>query len=409
MLSHSVPKIVFTFVVMASVKLYARTDRVNADGTISIVLKIIHNRKNYKKTLYRIPEKMWDDKNMQVRRGVEDYIKINIDIQEEVARVRKAIMNAKLKKLPINPSDILYGRTVGDDIVSHLAARGDVMEEPRTKDKYNTVIMRINEAGMNTGIDLIDDQWIMKFESHLKKQGNIASTRNGYIAKIGAVLKNAKKKGIISINPLEGRQKNESPSKTAKLNLEEFRKMEQSRLHDEHLELIRKMWVFAVLARGMRAFDILTLTWDNINDGRLQYQAQKARSGKEGKVFDIKITDPMLECLEGLDRNTEYVFPFVKDPKEIYKRHKHYYKKHVASVLAGINSDLKIIAALCGIDKSISMHVARHTFAFIVSESKKPIPVIQQLLGHSDIATTIKYVNALRKVEELDEAVEGVF
>jgi site-specific recombinase XerD len=61
-----------------------------------------------------------------------------------------------------------------------------------------------------------------------------------------------------------------------------------------------------------------------------------------------------------------------------------------------INSYLKEIADLCGITKTISFHLARHTFATTVTLSNGvPIETVSKMLGHTKIATTQIYAKVL--------------
>lgn len=66
-----------------------------------------------------------------------------------------------------------------------------------------------------------------------------------------------------------------------------------------------------------------------------------------------------------------------------------------------VNFHLKNIAKRCKIDKSISMHIGRHTFATTFYRNTKDIVGLQKLLGHANIRHTLKYVH-LVKGEELD-------
>jgi integrase len=60
--------------------------------------------------------------------------------------------------------------------------------------------------------------------------------------------------------------------------------------------------------------------------------------------------------------------------------------------LTNINLTLKKMAKLCGIDKTLSFHASRHTFASQVCLSQGvPIESVSQMLGHTDIATTQRY------------------
>lgn len=57
-----------------------------------------------------------------------------------------------------------------------------------------------------------------------------------------------------------------------------------------------------------------------------------------------------------------------------------------------MNAYLKEIADVCGIDRNISFHIARHTFATTVTLSNGvPIESVSKMLGHSNIRTTQIY------------------
>ncbi len=57
-----------------------------------------------------------------------------------------------------------------------------------------------------------------------------------------------------------------------------------------------------------------------------------------------------------------------------------------------VNDYLKEIADLCGIDKNLTFHIARHSFATTVTLSKGvPIETVSRMLGHTNIKTTQIY------------------
>jgi site-specific recombinase XerD len=67
-----------------------------------------------------------------------------------------------------------------------------------------------------------------------------------------------------------------------------------------------------------------------------------------------------------------------------------------------MNAYLKEIADLCGINKNLTFHIARHTFATTVTLSNGvPIESVSKMLGHKNLKTTQHYAKILdRKVEE---------
>ncbi len=61
------------------------------------------------------------------------------------------------------------------------------------------------------------------------------------------------------------------------------------------------------------------------------------------------------------------------------------------------NRYLKEIAAKASINKNITFHVSRHTFAILSGVYGIPVEIVRDLLGHADIATTLMYRKTTKK------------
>lgn len=71
-----------------------------------------------------------------------------------------------------------------------------------------------------------------------------------------------------------------------------------------------------------------------------------------------------------------------------------------------MNSYVKEIADICGISKTLTFHIARHTFATTVTLSNGvPIESVSKMLGHTNIKTTQHYAKILDVKVGLDMAV----
>lgn len=63
-----------------------------------------------------------------------------------------------------------------------------------------------------------------------------------------------------------------------------------------------------------------------------------------------------------------------------------------------LNAYLKEIANLCGIEKPLTFHIARHTFATTVTLTNGvPLETVSKLLGHTSIKTTQIYAKVIEK------------
>jgi len=89
----------------------------------------------------------------------------------------------------------------------------------------------------------------------------------------------------------------------------------------------------------------------------------------------------------------QYVFPAKKisvDPRSGAKR-----RHHVME--SGLQKAVKRAAGLASIDKQVTCHTLRHSFATAMLENGVNIRVLQELMGHADVKTTEIYTHVMDK------------
>ena len=112
----------------------------------------------------------------------------------------------------------------------------------------------------------------------------------------------------------------------------------------------------------------------------LESQLKRAKTSRSYKVPLLPQAKKIMEQYQ--HDQTEYVFPRISNPK--------------------FNAYLKEIADLCGINKNLTFHLARHTFATTVTLTNGvPIESVSKMLGHKSLKTTQHYAKIIdRKVSD---------
>ena len=185
---------------------------------------------------------------------------------------------------------------------------------------------------------------------------------------------------------------------------EEVKKLEDVELTNPNYNHARNLWLFAYYFAGVRISDIFRLRWSDLQDGRLHYVM-----GKNAKGDSLKIPLKALKILEQYQEDKkevdDFVFPDLKDFPDI--NDKFMVQRKIAFTTSRYVKFLsKFVAPAAGIEKPLTMHIARHTFGNI-SGDKIPIQMLQKLYRHSSITTTIGYqANFMHK--DADEALDAV-
>jgi integrase len=125
----------------------------------------------------------------------------------------------------------------------------------------------------------------------------------------------------------------------------------------------------------------------------------------KGKKFgSVKIHGRLQAIIDQYPGDSEFLFPYIK---ELPAGKKEYIKK-LDSLNVVVNRNLKIVADLAGIEKELTFHIARHTFAFHLKKKTDSIHVIKDSLGHSRSNTTEQYLQALDD-EYLDKEMDKLY
>ncbi|CDF80781.1 site-specific recombinase XerD [Formosa agariphila KMM 3901] len=186
------------------------------------------------------------------------------------------------------------------------------------------------------------------------------------------------------------------------LNHDEIKKIEDLKnLSDKEIHA-RNIWLFSFYLAGIRAADVFKLKWNDISDGRLNYEMDKNTKKVTLKMPEqaLKICNSYLKLKQTKD---DFIFPEMKfadfnNPADVLSKIKAANRK--------TNKYLKSIAVKAEITKSLTMHISRHSFGNIAGDRISPL-MLQKLYRHSHLSTTIGYQgNFIHK--DADDALDRV-
>ena len=209
------------------------------------------------------------------------------------------------------------------------------------------------------------------------------NSRQSYFNKLRACLRQAYEDGIIRVNPMRGIQGFASQEGTRDyLTLEEVKAMAAV---DCDFPEIKRTFLFSCLT-GLRRSDVIKLTWGEVTElnGRTRLIFRQKKTGGQ-EYLDITPQAAELIGARGKAKSTDKVFGDIRYPGET-------------------NDSLRIWALRAGIDKNVTFHVGRHTFAVLMLTLGTDIYTVSKLLGHRELKTTQIYAKIVdaKKQEAVD-------
>lgn len=162
----------------------------------------------------------------------------------------------------------------------------------------------------------------------------------------------------------------------------EIKAMSSIELDNPNFALARDLFIFGCWT-GISFIDIKNLTTDNIVDMNGSFWITSKRQ-KTGVPFQIKLMDVAMQIIKRYE-------PF-RTGNRLFD---------VGSYNM-VNRRIKTVAKKCGIEKTVSFHLSRHSFAVLALNYGMPIESVSKILGHTNITTTQIYAKVTNTKLEND-------
>lgn len=243
----------------------------------------------------------------------------------------------------------------------------------------------------------LDYSFIESYDFYLRVQRKFkANTIIGIVGHLKIIVKRAINEGIIFRDPFVGFSMDPDPIKPKSITKEELDKIMTTPLDSPNRYLVRDMFLFSVFT-GISFSDIRNLTYKNLvqaEDGVWWIHTKRRKTGTEFHVPLLELPLQIIEKYRGLNKNG---------------------KMFVMLSCSKTNGNLKKITKLCGIERNITFHQARHTYASLITLSQGvPMETVSRMLGHRDLrATRIYAVVSNEKInndmQKLEKRIDGKY
>lgn len=247
-------------------------------------------------------------------------------------------------------------------VQNRIEERGDITEH--TKKLHRGLVSALYEFNDIVYFDDLTKANISRFDDWLHSKDYKQTTVHDYHKRLKTYINEAIKYEMITFNPYAQIKISRGKSEGVKyLTVEEVQRIENCDLSaNKHLEKVRDLFVFQCYT-GLSYTDLTKFDWEDVRKDGNDYIISDTRKKTEENYF-IVLLDPALAVLRKYDRR----LPKISNQK--------------------YNDYLKEVAAVAGVNKPITSHWARHTFAVMMLSMGARMSNVSRMLGHSSTKVT---------------------
>ena len=344
----------------------------------------------------------WDEAKGKARGTKDEIRKLNEHIERvrtliadgyhELVQQKKVVTVDAVKSLFIGADDneitlIKLGEYHNTEMKDKLA--DGTMKNYYTTQKYIAKFLKDKYHRNDISLAELNYKFILDFETflskHQPKDHQKPLHNNGimkHIERLCKMVNMAVTMDWLTKDPFAKYKQHFDKVERFYLTKEELSAIEKKKFTIERLQVVKDLFLFSCYT-GLAYIDTMNLTAGNI---------VKGIDGNDWLITSRQKTD------------TDVRIPLLPQAEELIKK----YQDHPKAVNHGTlfpvisnqktNAYLKEIADLCNINKAVTFHIARHTFATTVTLSNGvPIESVSKMLGHTTIRSTQVYAKVVEQ------------
>lgn len=384
---------------------YAKSTKANANGLLPIYVRLTVDGKRLEFSTKKFVEKSkWSNELSKMKgmseeaRSINSYLDLMkskvLDAQMELLHRNEAltIENFKIKILGTEERQRMLIPIFQDhnnkikELVGKEYAPG-TLERYTTSMKHTIEFMQWKYNISDIDITKIDHAFITDYEFWLRSVRNCANnTAVKYIKNFSKIIKICLANDWLDKNPFANYKSKVKEVERVYLTETEIQSIIEKDFKTERLSLVRDIFLFSCFT-GLAYIDVKNLTKSHVSfgiDGEKWIFTHRQKTESASKIPILPVTKMIIDKYENHPQciNENKLLPILSNQK--------------------MNAYLKEIAGVCEIEKELTFHIARHTFATTVTLTNGvPIESVSKMLGHKNLRTTQHYAKVLdRKVSD---------
>ncbi len=388
-----------------SILFYLKRAKANAQGLAPIFQRItINGRRLDNSTGKFVDPTKWHPEMSKMRGNSEEARLINGHLDNLRTKILIAEKELNKKDIPVN-LETLKNMLLGTKerqrlLIPIFEEHNNKIKEllgieyaPGTHERYQTSLKHtkdfLNWKFNITDIDItkIDHAFITDYEFYLRSVRKCANnTAVKYIKNFNKIIKICLANDWLDKNPFSNYKSKVKEVERVYLSEGEIQSIINKDFKSERLSLVRDIFLFSCFT-GLAYIDVKNLTKSHISigiDGEKWIFTHRQKTETASKIPVLPVTQMIIDKYEDHPQaiNEERLLPILSNQK--------------------MNAYLKEIAAVCEIEKELTFHIARHTFATTITLTNGvPIESVSKMLGHKNLRTTQHYAKVLdKKVSE---------
>ena len=216
--------------------------------------------------------------------------------------------------------------------------------------------------------------FITDFELFLRvEKGHCTNTVWSYMMPFRSIIFTAINNGWLQRDPFYAYHITKEETKRGYLTKEEITQMINGTFKKKRFELIRDLFIFCTFT-GLSWRDMANLTEENLQisfDGHLWIKTSRQKTGVETNIRLLDVAKHIIDKYKGASKDGKLL------PVPCYNICKY---------------GIKQVARQCGINKNVTWHTSRHSYATTICLSNGvPIETLSKLMGHTSIRSTQIY------------------